>query len=91
MDPWTIALWTVLVACLIRAGRRAIGALGGSSDVMGSLFVPPDRRLGWPRGVQESDEPWGWQPPDVMNTVPTTPVGPAPVGAVRSHGPGQPR
>jgi hypothetical protein len=28
-----------------------------------SLFVPPDRTLPWPRGVQESDSPWGWRPP----------------------------
>lgn len=27
-----------------------------------SLFVPPDRTLPWPRGVQESDNPWGWRP-----------------------------
>jgi hypothetical protein len=33
-----------------------------AGDGMATLFVPPDRSLGWPRGVQEDDEPWGWRP-----------------------------
>ena len=35
--------------------------MGRAGDAMAALFVPPDQALGWPRGVQEGDEPWGWR------------------------------
>jgi len=47
-----------------------------------SLFVPPDRTLGWPHGVQESDAPWGWRPPiDEINGEGTDPVADLPSDA----------
>jgi hypothetical protein len=79
VDPWILAVWIALVAAGLWLGRRAFGALGGSSDVMASLFVPPDRRLGWPRGVQESDEPWGWRSPPEESVAATRPVDAVPV------------
>jgi len=55
----------LIVAAALAAGGagRALTVLGRSSDVMASLFVPPDRSLGWPHGVQEQDAPWSWQAP----------------------------
>jgi hypothetical protein len=43
--------------------RLVLGTLDRAEAGFASLFVPPDRTLGWPRGVQESDAPWGWHPP----------------------------
>jgi hypothetical protein len=89
MDVWTIGIWIAIVAGLLWVSRRAAAALGQSSDVMACLFVPPDRRLGWPMGVQESDEPWAWRSPDPeLATIPddpvrTSPVESAPVGRWR--------
>lgn len=50
----------VLAVILASGAGRALTVLGRSSDVMASLFVPPDRALGWPHGVQEADAPWSW-------------------------------
>jgi len=55
---------TVVFAIMIGAygfGRFVFGPVSRSGDVMAALFVPPDRSLGWPRGVQERDDPWGWR------------------------------
>ncbi len=53
----------VVAALLVAFGAgRALATLGLASDVMASLFVPPDRRLGWPHGVQEQDVSWTWRP-----------------------------
>ena len=86
MDPAIIRILiaSVIVTSLLLVGWWAISDLGRSSDVMASLFVPPDLRLGWPHGVQESDEPWGWRVPSSDGAIPTVPVGPAPVGRVRA-------
>jgi hypothetical protein len=51
----------VVVAVAASGAGRALAVLGRSSDVMASLFVPPDRSLGWPHGVQEQDAPWSWR------------------------------
>ena len=83
MEITTLAIWIVIIVGLIGVGRRALGAMGSSFDVMASLFVPPDRRLGWPRGVQESDEPWAWRTPEPGTTVATSVVPPVPVRRVR--------
>jgi hypothetical protein len=85
MDPAVIRILiaSVILTCLLLVGWWAIGDLGRSSDVMASLFVPPDLRLGWPHGVQESDEPWGWRDTTADLTTPTVPVRPAPVGPAR--------
>ena len=83
MEFATLATWIVILIAVIGLGRRVLGAIGSSSDVMASLFVPPDRRLGWPRGVQESDEPWAWRTPEPVTTVETSVVPSVPVRRVR--------
>ena len=62
MDPsrFTIALAIVLVAIGL---SRFLNTAGRAGDTMAALFVPPDRSLGWPHGVQERDEPWAWRAP----------------------------
>jgi hypothetical protein len=54
----------VVAVILVAAGGagRVLAQLGLASDLMASLFVPPDRALGWPHGVQEQDTPWTWAP-----------------------------
>ena len=83
MELSTLAVWIVIVSGLIGLGSRVLGAIGSSSDVMASLFVPPDRRLGWPRGVQESDEPWAWRTPESDPPAETSAVPAVPVRRVR--------
>lgn len=60
MDQLTqfIALWAVLLWIV----RFVIRKLSLAEAGFASLFVPPDRTLPWPHGVQESDAPWGWRP-----------------------------
>ena len=74
MEISTLAIWIALVLGSIVLGRRVLGAIGSSSEVMASPFVPFDGSLGWPRGVQESDEPWAWRTPPPEITVETTAV-----------------
>jgi hypothetical protein len=69
----------LIVAILIVAAGglgRLLCQLGLASDFLASLFVPPDRALGWPHGVQEQDTPWTWRLPAVKTepSDPTTPV-----------------
>ena len=49
---------TVLVLAF---GRFVVRSLDRAEHGFASLFVPPDRTLGWPHGIQESDEPWAWR------------------------------
>jgi hypothetical protein len=67
MDPARLTLTFAILVLGIGLGRFVL-SLGRAGDVMAALFVPPDRTLGWPHGVQESDEPWGWHEP--MNAAP---------------------
>lgn len=58
---------------------RLLRQLGLASDFLASLFVPPDRALGWPHGVQEQDTPWTWRVPTASTALrdpgdPTSPV-----------------
>ena len=87
MDLSTLIAWLAIATIGLLFGRRVAVAFGRSSDVMASLFVPPDRTLGWPIGVQESDEPWGWQEPDPDPAIPTSAVGPGSVSAGSSSRP----
>jgi hypothetical protein len=70
----------VVAVILIAAGGtgRVLAQLGVASDLMASLFVPPDRALGWPRGVQEQDVTWSWRAPparaDQSDSDPASPV-----------------
>ena len=62
MDPTRLTITFAILLLGIGLGRFVL-SLGRAGDVMAALFVPPDRALGWPHGVQESDEPWGWHEP----------------------------
>jgi hypothetical protein len=90
VDPTLIAI--VIVAAVVAASGvgRALTVLGRSSDVMASLFVPPDRSLGWPHGVQEQDVAWSWRPTGQSADagIPPAAISTAPLGApVISRGP----
>lgn len=65
---------------LIAAGGagRLLAQLGVASDLMASLFVPPDRALGWPHGVQEQDTPWTWRLPPASPSDSQGPTSPVP-------------
>jgi hypothetical protein len=56
-------LVVALVVGLILVAPRVAASMGTTGDVLAQLFVPPDRGLGWPHGVQERDEPWAWRAP----------------------------
>ena len=60
MDASHLSLAAALVTIAVGIGRAASGPLSRAGDGMAALFVPPDRTLGWPHGVQERDEPWRW-------------------------------
>ena len=62
MDTPNLLVAIAFLVLLIVGPRLAYVSVGRTGDVLAQLFVPPDRALGWPHGVQESDEPWGWQP-----------------------------
>jgi hypothetical protein len=75
MDTAQVFQLVTIGACIYVAARTAIRPLDQAEAVFASLFVPPDRTLGWPRGVQESDAPWGWRPPiDAIAADPTDPT-----------------
>ena len=61
--PSLITLAAVVAAAVVIVPRVVLESAGRASDGIAQLFVPPDRGLGWPRGVQEGDDPWGWQSP----------------------------
>jgi hypothetical protein len=58
----------IIAGILLGIGRLVVTTVGRAEGGIAILFVPPDRRLGWPHGVQESDEPWGWHPPATTPT-----------------------
>jgi hypothetical protein len=61
MDASRLTVAFALVVVAIGLSRFVLGTVGRAGDVMAALFVPPDQSLGWPHGVQESDEPWAWR------------------------------
>ena len=63
MDAAHLTQLLALAAFVIVFVRLVLGTLDRAEAGFASLFVPPDRTLGWPRGIQESDAPWGWHPP----------------------------
>ena len=65
MDTPNLLIPAVLALVLIFVPRLVLQSVGRASEGIAQLFVPPDRALGWPRGVQESDEPWAWREPAV--------------------------
>jgi hypothetical protein len=56
-------------------GRFVLTSLDRAESGFASLWVPPDRTLGWPRGVQESDEPWAWRRAKSDDSLEPAPVG----------------
>jgi hypothetical protein len=61
MDAPNLLLAMIVVGLLLVVAPR-VAVAAGPGEIVAQLFVPPDRSLGWPHGVQESDEPWGWHP-----------------------------
>ena len=74
-----LSLILVVVVIVIAAASvgRVLSQLGLASDLMASLFVPPDRALGWPHGVQEQDTPWTWRLPSASSASSASPVDPS--------------
>jgi hypothetical protein len=62
MDPSSIADIAIFAAIVLIGPRLLKQSLERAGDGIAQLFVPPDRALGWPHGVQERDEPWAWRP-----------------------------
>jgi hypothetical protein len=78
-----VVLILILVATWGLRGPEIIAA--------GFLAYRPE---GWPRGVQETDEPWGWRDPeigdpDATRAIAVAPIGTATVRRGRSLQPGQ--
>jgi hypothetical protein len=61
MDAALLTQVVTIGALFVLGMRYAVRTLGHAEAGFASLFVPPDRTLPWPRGVQESDSPWGWR------------------------------
>ena len=61
MDPGQALTLLIIAAAIVYGPRLVLGSVGAAGDMVAELFVPPDRALGWPHGVQESDAPWGWR------------------------------
>ena len=63
MDASPITQAIILFALVTAATRFIVAPLARASDGIATLFGPQSHTLGWPRGVQESDEPWAWRTP----------------------------
>ena len=66
MDPTNIVAIAFVALGVWLVSRPFVQSVAATGDVVAQLFVPPNRALGWPRGVQESDAPWGWRPASVL-------------------------
>ncbi|HLO35607.1 MAG TPA: hypothetical protein VK194_05975, partial [Candidatus Deferrimicrobium sp.] len=75
MDASQLGQIVALVAVATVVARVVMGSVARAGEGMATLFVPPDRTLGWPHGVQEGDEPWGWR--GRLRMEGPTPGGPA--------------
>jgi hypothetical protein len=85
LDLAHVVLFAGMILTVVGA-RRVLATLSRAEGGFSSLFVPPDRALGWPRGVQESDAPWAWRPAalplDVLDDArPPDPDAPSDPGA----------
>ncbi|MBA2382913.1 MAG: hypothetical protein H0V73_12450 [Chloroflexi bacterium] len=61
MDASRVAITLAVLLVGVGVGRFLLFTSGRAGDGIATLFVPPDHALGWPHGVQESDEPWAWR------------------------------
>ena len=75
MDAGQLVQLFTLIAVAIGLGWFALTSAGRAGDGIAALFVPPNRTLGWPDGVQESDEPWGWRSGPRPTMAPPTSAG----------------
>jgi hypothetical protein len=62
MDPYQLGEAFAVVAIAVVVVRGVLPPVGAAGDMLAGLFAPYDGSLGWPHGVQEGDEPWGWRP-----------------------------
>jgi hypothetical protein len=63
MDTSPITQALLLFAIVTVTTRFVLTPLARAGDGIATLFGPQSHALGWPRGVQESDEPWAWRTP----------------------------
>ena len=61
MDASPITQAVFLFVLLTVTTRFVLGPLARAGDGIVTLFGPQSHSLGWPRGVQEIDEPWSWR------------------------------
>jgi hypothetical protein len=78
VDIWVIFGIAAAILVLIVAGKLTESVFGRAADAVGGLFNRASTRLGWPRGVQEDEASWGWNPPppapsDEPELIETTP------------------
>jgi ABC-type hemin transport system substrate-binding protein len=66
MDASPITQALVLFVAVTAATRFILAPLARAGDGIATLFGPQNHALGWPRGVQESDEPWAWRTPQLV-------------------------
>jgi hypothetical protein len=81
MDASPITQALLLFVAVTAATRFILAPLARAGDGIATLFGPQNHALGWPRGVQESDEPWAWRTPQFAvvdhSTQPDDPSGDA--------------
>jgi hypothetical protein len=63
MDASPITQALVLFVIVTATTRYVLAPLARAGDGIATLFGPQTHTLGWPRGVQEGDEPWAWRAP----------------------------
>jgi hypothetical protein len=63
MDLSNVLIFAIAAAALWFGPRLILDSLGRTGETLSVLFVPPDWKMGWPRGVQEGDADWGWRAP----------------------------
>jgi hypothetical protein len=63
MDLSNAPVFVIAAIALWFGPRLILNSVGRTGDMLSVLFVPPDWKLGWPRGVQEGDADWGWRTP----------------------------
>jgi hypothetical protein len=73
MDASPITQALILFALATATTRFVLTPLARAGDGIATLFGPQDQTLGWPRGVQESDEPWAWRIPRQAVVDPSAP------------------
>jgi hypothetical protein len=86
MDASPITQALLLFVVVTAATRFVLAPLARAGDGIATLFGPQNHTLGWPRSVQESDDPWGWRTPqravvDQSDSTDESGGNPSPAGA----------